>query len=101
VNLAESITKKFEASADSCEASFYALRAFLWSCFRPQTPTGATMSLSGSHQPTPDPSFSLFCYQVSRPWKEALDHQSVLLQFAWSSPTVPLLPQPKKTPRCL
>ena len=25
----ESITKKFEASADSCEASFYALRAFL------------------------------------------------------------------------
>ena len=40
MNLAESITKNFEASADSCEASFHALRAFLWSFFRPQTPTG-------------------------------------------------------------
>jgi len=31
-------SKKIEASADSCEASFYALRAFLlWSFFRPQT----------------------------------------------------------------
>jgi len=40
VNLAESITKKIEASADSCEASIYALRAFLWSIFRPQTTTG-------------------------------------------------------------
>ena len=35
VNLAESIMKIFEASADSCEASFYALRAFLWSFDRP------------------------------------------------------------------
>jgi len=40
VNLAESIIKKIEASAGSCEASFYALRAFLWSFFRPQTPKG-------------------------------------------------------------
>jgi len=60
LHLAESITKKFEASAGSCEASFYALIAFLWSFFRPQTPTGwvGTIHLSGSDQPTPDPNFS-------------------------------------------
>ena len=40
MSIAESIIKICEASADSCEASFYALRAFLWSFNRPQTPTG-------------------------------------------------------------
>ena len=59
MNLAESITKKFEASADSCKTSFYALRAFLWSFFCPQTPTGWQYEPLGSHQPTLDPSFSL------------------------------------------
>jgi len=57
MNLAESIIKKFEASADSCKASFYALRAFLcWSFFRPQTPQRVGgIHISGSDQPTPEP----------------------------------------------
>jgi len=58
VNLAESITKNFEASADSCEASFYALRAFYGLSFAPKLQRVGTIHLSGSDQPTPDPSFS-------------------------------------------
>ena len=41
IHIAESNIKICEACADSCEASFYALRAFLWSFDRPQTPTGS------------------------------------------------------------
>jgi len=54
VNIAESIIKVCEASADSCEASFYALTLSI----APKLQRVGSIHIPGWDQPTPDPSFS-------------------------------------------
>ena len=46
MNIAESIMKICEASADACEASFYALRAFLMVFRSPPNSNGLAVSMS-------------------------------------------------------
>ena len=72
MNIAESIIKIFEASADSCEASFYILFLMVMPMpnahselsygyglsIAPKLQRVGSIHIPGSDQPTPDPSFS-------------------------------------------